>query len=316
MDGRILDNTGGEDADRVMRQTSPGASTWAPVSSQDTTYYGYSSIAAETDGAGRITEVRTKYQWDYVEVWRQRTPNSGAHDDLAFIDFGSVVGDNYDLKQVAVARNQNGKLEIFALSTGGNIYYSRQLDDDYLGRMRWSPPDYFQWPSVPWGQTATAIAAETDETGRVQLFVLDNYAGAKGKHIWHRSQTAPDATTWSSWHQVYGELESLALARNSAGDLEVLGTSRDNQIYQARMTSLFGTDFSPQWWNEAPMWKHIGGGVEGNEVFSYCSVAAETNSDGRVEVWANTYDFNRWAGNSQTANGGWSLWKPMSYPTE
>jgi metallophosphoesterase (TIGR03767 family) len=89
---------------------------------------------------------------------------------------------------------------------------------------------------------------------------------------------------------------SITAARNSAGNLEVLGTRSDDTIWW-----LHGTSAS-SWANWAPF--PAGGALH--------AVTAETNKDGLVELFgADTASFGQVWRSSQTSGGTWTSWQSL-----
>jgi hypothetical protein len=84
----------------------------------------------------------------------------------------------------AVARNADGRLELFAVDADCHIRYRWQLT---AGSTSWSPWKVF-------GGCVSSIAAATNGLGGIEVFGSEN----AGK-VFHRWQLAPNADSWSTW---------------------------------------------------------------------------------------------------------------------
>jgi hypothetical protein len=103
----------------------------------------------------------------------------------------------------------------------------------------------------------------------VEVFALANTG-----QVWHRWQTDRIASTYTAWVPLEGlAVSTMALARNGNGAIELFGVSRGGQLYNR--TAASGVN---NWLNVKLLDSPPGGTV-------LRSVAAETNADGRVELF-------------------------------
>ncbi|MGW1617319.1 hypothetical protein ACWCQZ_50105 [Streptomyces sp. NPDC002285] len=321
MQGTVSDAGGQYSSTTRLRQTSAGSTTWVrdPSINGDWSH----EVVTEIDGVGRINEItrRFGYQtpqnlitWKHQDVPDGKIVNSYRPTETLDGAFGS-----YDVGSLAMARNQSGKLELFAASLGANgpgsggLIAHRRANSRDTGLNGWGDWEYLSPASHPPNSYVTAMAAERDGQGRLHLIALDDNSDPNlGEHIWHTMQTAPDSNTWSSWSQYStGErLHSIALARNAQGQLEMFGTQTAPQsggVWHRTMTAV-----NP---NNTPVWSAWDNLAATTTL--WCSVAAETNSDGRIELWAADPHNNSWWSTTQLSNkggGGWEPWRHMSRP--
>jgi hypothetical protein len=182
--------------------------------------------------------------------------------------------------QIAVARNQDGRLALFGAS--GNAVYGRT--QTVAGETAWAAWDSFD------GYLA-AVASETNADGRVEIVGV-NAAGT----IWHRWQLAAGADSWSPWTQLDGLLVSVAVARNQDGTLELFGTNSAGSLWHRRQLAAGSSTWSA--------WQSIDGLL--------ATVAAETNADGRIELvgvssTGGVFDRRQTAASSSS----WSSWTQL-----
>jgi hypothetical protein len=125
----------------------------------------------------------------------------------------------------AVARNLDGRLEVFAGDANGVLWHNWQT----------KPADgpWFVWTSLgtPPGGGITGNPSAVDNSGRLEVFVRgsDNQL----YHIW---QTAPGGD-WSEWNWLGGVLTSDPVAiDNVDGRLEVFASGPGNALYHIWQT--------------------------------------------------------------------------------
>jgi hypothetical protein len=88
---------------------------------------------------------------------------------------------------VTVARNKDGRLEMFAVGTANDLYRRHQNTPGGT----WSA-----WTKMDGG--VTNVAAETNADGRIELFAVGN-----ANDLYHRWQTSPGGS-WSPWARLDG----------------------------------------------------------------------------------------------------------------
>jgi hypothetical protein len=196
----------------------------------------------------------------------------------------------------AVARNADGRLELFAVDADCHIRYRWQLT---AGSTSWSPWKVF-------GGCVSSIAAATNGLGGIEVFGSEN----AGK-VFHRWQLAPNADSWSTWVDFApaGTLSapaSLTMASGppGPGPLVVLGAdSAGHMIGSTEYRATGGAD-------DGGTYSGFGA-IDGSEG----SIAAEIDTDGRVELFGvqpNGTMAHRWE--LVAGTGQWSSWVSFNPP--
>jgi hypothetical protein len=127
-----------------------------------------------------------------------------------------------------VARNADGRLEVFALGTDGQIYHMWQL----VPNGSWSG-----WGALAGAALASAPAVGTNADGRLELVAVAGDGSLQ--HAW---QTAPNSG-WSSWASLGsaggGFLSDAApgTSTNADGRLEIFVVASDSELYHAWQTA-------------------------------------------------------------------------------
>ncbi|MFJ4429327.1 tectonin domain-containing protein [Streptomyces bobili] len=197
---------------------------------------------------------------------------SGIQSSISLVESGARQ------PQPAMARDVDGRLNMFATDAADNVWSRWQLTP---GSSEWSAWSRFE------GKRLRNVTAEANADGRIEVLGT-NGAG----QIFHRWQLAGGG--WSSWAQLEGTLKSVALARNKDGRLEVFGANLDGVPWHAAQTTAGSSSWSP--------WSAFDGEVR--------TVAAQANADGRIELFALNGAgeiFHRW----QLPGGGWSAWDQL-----
>jgi surface antigen len=192
-----------------------------------------------------------------------------------FVDFGLSIG-RVAGSPVTMARNSDGRLEVFGVAANGAVVHQWQLIAGGL----WSG-----WSQL--GGTFAAVAAETNADGRVEVFAVA--ADGSIAHKWQ--ETA--GRTWSRWTQVGGRLANITMTRSHDGRLEVFGSNASQGVYRKAQLDANGR------WSG---WSPFGHGLT--------DIAADTNADGRVEVFGIASD-GAITHTREQAPGGprWSPWE-------
>lgn len=192
-----------------------------------------------------------------------------------WISLGGVI-----TSRTAVAKNLDGRMEIFARGTDNALWHKWQTAPN----SGWSG-----WASLG-GVITTDPTVAQNADGRLEVF-----ARGTDNAVWHIWQTAPN-NGWSGWASLGGVITSnIAAARNKDGRLEIFARGTNNALWH-----LWQTAPNSNWSG----WASLGG------VITTEPVAAQ-NADGRLEVFArgsNNAVFHIW----QTApNSNWSGWASL-----
>ncbi|MFD8079877.1 hypothetical protein ACFV3E_45700, partial [Streptomyces sp. NPDC059718] len=94
------------------------------------------------------------------------------------------------MSELAVARHNDGHLELIGSNAGGQIFHRSQAISG----------DYASWSPLP-QKILSHIAAETNSDGSVEVVGVDT-AGA----IWQTRQNTTNPDTFTPWGQITGAL--------------------------------------------------------------------------------------------------------------
>lgn len=232
-----------------------------------------------------------------------------------------------------LARNADGRLEVFAIGGDGNLWHSWQLSPN-SGWGGWNslgggglapvPPQvgtitggrlevfarkqdgsvvhvwqltgggWSGWANLGGSVTGRlSVAKNTD--GRLEVF------GRRGGHVWHVWQQCVGCS-WSSWADLGGTPDPFVgdpvVASNGDGRLEVFSFGTDRALWHSWQKSTGG------WSAWGSMGKPGGLNMQG-------APSVARNADGRLEVFANFSEiWHIW----QQPGGGWSGWSNLGQP--
>ena len=243
-------------------QTAAGSSTWSSswTSLGGTMRTNTDPIGiANNDGRLQVFMVGTDNAMYYKT---QSSPNSNTWSSSWTSLGGGVKADT----SPAVARNSDGRLQVFAVGTNNQLQYRAQTA---AGSNTWSS----SWTSLSGGvrdRTSPAVVANSD--GRLQAFVVGT-----NNQLYYKTQSSPNSSTWSSsWTSLGGGIKvdsSPGVARNNDGRLQAFVVGTNNQLYY-RTQSLPNSNT----WSSS--WTSLGGTFRENT-----DPAVVPNSDGRLDAF-------------------------------
>jgi subtilisin family serine protease len=237
-------------------------------------------------GRGGGWEVATPGQVTTEVVNTLATPNAIANDGtgspskLLYTGPPPVAGGS----PIAVARNADGRLDLFEVEPGGMLYHRSQAS---LSTNAWTPRSYLQ-PNY-----ANAVAAEAGADGRLQIA----FTNRRDESVWHRSQAFVDSDNWYSWSSMNGLLTAVAMARDSDGRMELFGVNRNGTAYQSMQTA----PNADTWTAWAPFGTF-------NPTDRIRAIAAQTNGSGQIEVFMLLGDGRIWHKWQTQPGGAWTPW--------
>lgn len=211
---------------------------------------------------------------------------------------GLVLAASSETNRIAVAKNQDGRLEVFAWNKNG----------DKLAHM-WQITPGGQWsawvdiepPSPQW--SGADLFAGSNSDGRLEVFVKNGF----NSQLFHTWQVAPNGGWESQWHNLQGPPASLQISgkilwqQNADGRQEVFARSNsDDQVWSVAQ------DQANDGWR--PWARSTASGGPKSNPF-----AVLQNQDGRLELFSRpTIDlWNAW----QTSPGEWgSAWANLGSP--
>ena len=230
---------------------------------------------------------------DPTEKAKHNVADTDRHGDLDDRNTQLLVPAPFDIatppqwgSALALGRNSDGRLEIFGTGTNDRTWQRSQIT---AGVDTWS-----DW--AVFGGEFRTVAVEANLDGRLELF------GINDGEVWHRWQLAVGG--WSTWTSL-GSIgaRSITVARNSNGRLEVFVTTADGDVWHVRQTASNATSWLS--------WSTAFGGLGTSPATLFRKVAAETNTDGRVQVLAVTDGGWLWS-RTQILTGGWTDWTEIT----
>jgi hypothetical protein len=213
------------------------------------------------------------------------SPGSSTPTTVAIPESWSMSSSAKGVGQIAVGRNQDGRLEAFVVGPDNRVYQSWQITPGG----NWS-----NWQQLS-GGIAKSVTVARNQDGRLSVFAIgtDNRA-------YHISQVAPNSN-WTSWQQLPGGItaKDLTVGQNADGRLEVFAIGTDDKVYQAFQTSPNGN------WSS---WYSLAGGIAK-------SVTVGRNRDGRLTVVAIGTDNRVYHISQVSPNSSWGSWQQLSSGT-
>ena len=179
--------------------------------------------------------------------------------------------------RISVARNSDGRLEIFARGTDNALWHQWQTAPNN----GWSG-----WSSLGGFITSDPVVINNAD-GRLEVF-----ARGSDNAVWHRWQTAPSNGWSAGWSSLGGIITSqIAVVRNADGRIEIFARGTDKAVWHRWQTAP-----SNGW---AAGWSSLGGIITSN-------IAARRNADGRIEIFARGTDNALWHRWQTAPSNGWS----------
>ena len=194
-----------------------------------------------------------------------------------------------------VARNADGRLEVFVRWTDGEVRHLSQLTPS---GSRWSPWASLGGGLLRFGGLNSGPAASANADGRLALFIRGNDNG-----LWHRVQTAANGSAWSEWESLGGNLDGdVAVGRNRDGHLEAFARNRIGFVSHCRQLAVNEN----RWSN----WDSLGGVLNLNPILGPAPGLGQ-NMDGRIEVFMWAEDGTLWENRQLRPGGTWSGWEGL-----
>jgi metallophosphoesterase (TIGR03767 family) len=157
---------------------------------------------------------------------------------------------------IAVARNQDGRLEFFGTDAAGNLWNTHE---------RTVSGDLVRWTMLEQGPGWQSVTAASNQDGRIELFAIDS-SGT----ITRRSQTAANSSTYSQPQRFDGSFATAAAVTDQWGGLQIYANLSTGLI-QHRWQDFLNDDSTTHGWFTP--WTQLGGAVT--------RMTVKTGSDGR-----------------------------------
>ena len=259
-------NGGGDGSDVVgslvhKRQISPGSGTWSSYESLGSGIRPNSDLALAMNSDGRLQAfvIGTNNQLYY----KSQTAAGSSTWSSGWTSLGGGIKAD---TSPAVARNSDGRLQVFVVGTNNQLYYKTQSSPN---SNTWSPA----WTSLGGGLRAnTDPIGIANNDGTLQVFVVGT-----NNQLYYKTQSSPNSNTWSpAWTSLGGGIKadtSPAVARNSDGRLQVFIVGTNNQLQYRAQTAAGSSTWSPAWTS-------LGGGLRANT-----DPIGIANNDGTLQVF-------------------------------
>ena len=281
---------------QALNGPNDGWSDWASLgSSEDST--DALTVAANADG--RLEVFASGSYGALWHIWQ--APNDGWSDWASLGRPQAVVPpSSYLLSPVAVGRNQDGRLEVFAT----NIYN---------GGTQWGVWHIWQLTGGGWGQWESLQTLPVSEPGQSSPPVvranqdgrLEVFLTSGDGTLWHRWQVFPSQDVWNpEWRSLgkptgqTGEASFAypAVGINNDGRLEAFINGSDKALWHIWQAPNGPND---GWSNWASL------GIPPNLTSVGFTPSVGVNADGRLEVFITGSDNTLWHIWQVTPNGGW-----------
>jgi metallophosphoesterase (TIGR03767 family) len=181
----------------------------------------------------------------------------------------------------ALARNSNGTLELFGIQPDDSVWrIAQNAPGASPATDVWSTWTKFDDTKM------RAVAAESNADGTLELVGVS----ALGE-VWHRRHFSTFG--WASWSSLQNSgARSIAMARNDVGGLEIFATISTGGVSHNRQLAANGASWTGWTFDVTNPQAHM------------VKVAAETNQDGRIELFGVASDGGIWH-RANTLDGGW-----------
>lgn len=190
---------------------------------------------------------------------------------------------------VAVAKNLNNTLEIFAASSTGDVYHNVQT----------APGGTWTGWSDFGGSGITHLRVANNADGSLSVFGI----GSNGD-VWYATENAPEVG-WSAWTDLSGPnmasqpiQPGFAVEQNLNGLLEIVGVDPAGNVW----TNTQNPDATWAGWTQIP-----GASLNGQ-------LTIARNLDGRIEIFGIGPDGEVWWSQQQGPGGVWGSWSEIAGP--
>ena len=250
-------------------------------------------LAANSNG--RLEAVARGSDGAVWHMWQTAVNNGWT----SWTSLGSPAGVHLDGSPV-FARNPNGRLQVFVLSTDGSLWSILQAASGSNAWSKWQ--SLGKPPSTTLTDSAT-VAASAD--GRLEVFVQ----GAD-QALWHAWQTQPNGF-WSSWtshgkpNGSGGIQGSLCVGPSLDGRLELFAIGNDGALWHIYQTAVNNG------WSD---W--LSHGAPEGETFAGSTIlpVVAPQADGRLQLFVPTLGGNMWRIGQTAVSNGWSGWLSHGRP--
>jgi hypothetical protein len=185
----------------------------------------------------------------------------------------------HSLQQIALGRNLDGRMEMFAVGGDFAVYDNTQVT---LGGA-WGGWHYL-------GGYVKSITVAREQDGRLDVFALGT-----DRAVYYVSQVAANSDTWGSWKTIGGVALDFVVGTHSNGALEIFEIGTNHQVYK-------NWENAPNGSFQSGFSSSLGGNARAIYVANNLDQSLQLftiNQDGSVST--------AW----QTNNGPWSSWQSL-----
>ncbi|MER6434360.1 TIGR03767 family metallophosphoesterase [Streptomyces sp900105245] len=200
--------------------------------------------------------------------------------------------------RLATARNGDGRLDLFGLSSAGEAALTWQdvAGQHWVGN--WTKQSEAFRPMTSLAMAANAVPGNANRDGRLELFGV----GAN-RALYRKKQSSPGGA-WSSWSSPMtgpGTTVAVATARNKDGRLDLYTAGSDGKV-----SATWQSEIDGQWNNGSQF-------MGGSAAQKIVALAAEINSKDCIQLFGLDDQGNLWVRSQPSPNTGpWSDFKAVS----
>lgn len=184
-----------------------------------------------------------------------------------------------------VARNLDGRLELFGADSSGNVWHSWEKTTG----AGWS-----SWQELSGVQLNAQLAVARNLAGELQVFGVDSSG-----NVWTNPQTSPGGGWNTNWTEITGKTlkPGIVIGQNKDGRLVLFGVSTQspNDVWNIWQQGSAGGSFGGNWTDMG------GSGLDPHLV-------ASSTEDQRIQLFTVDSSGSVWSDWQPSTGGGWNGW--------
>lgn len=219
-------------------------------------------------------------------------PQMGQKNFAPAIELGEIPNDRCG---VSTFKNEDDRLEIFAIGPDSAIYHKYQVSPN-------NNSDWSRWVSLG-GNFVSGPAVTKDSAGRLQIF-----SRGSDRAYWVRQQRKTSTSEdMSDWMALGGNfLSAPVVSRDSEGFIHIFGRGEDNTLYHRQQFALASANKSDSTWTD---WQSLGGILTGHP-------SVLLDPEGLLHVFVRAQDRALWhlkqmPLSSEKSTVSWGTWESM-----
>jgi hypothetical protein len=257
------------------------------------------AVAANADGRFEVVAIGTDAKTG--KIWHARQDSTAPGGWSGWKSLGTPPGQRTVETPPALARNKNGRLELFIVDKGSAVWHRWQ---EQAGGDRWAAWHSLNKPGQHL-KIKGSLAVTQNKDGRLELFVT-----ASDGAVWHIWQDPRAPGGWSGWQSLKspsGPSGQIAVSgppaavQNQDGRLELFVTAKDGAVWHLRQDPT-----APGGWSG---WELVG-----RQGAGFIEVAAAVRPTGPLVLFAIgdpsggvTYDL--WSRERAGPTNAWRPWR-------